>query len=94
MRIVLFGAGNRPATGAVDRHDPRWMGKQSRATARELAIFEVVMGSRFDEMLLCSDLVKSFTAVLPQGVCGHKSGMRLRFDRRLAAWVAMLQARN
>ena len=53
MRIILFAAASFAALRferVVDR-DPRWLGKQVRVTARELAVLRMVStGRRTDEI--------------------------------------------
>ena len=59
MRIILFAAASFAALRLeqlVD-HDPRWMGKRARVTARELAVLRMVsMGRRTEEIAKALDL--------------------------------------
>jgi len=53
MRIILFAAASFAALRLEQliNHDPRWMGKRARVTARELAVLRLVsMGRRTEEI--------------------------------------------
>jgi len=59
MRIILFAAASFAALRLeqLTHHDPRWLGKRARITARELAVLRLVStGRRTDEIAKVLDL--------------------------------------
>ena len=87
MRIILFAAASFTALRLEQliNHDPRWMGKRARVTARELAVLRPVsMGRRTEEIAkvlgLGEETVRSHLKKV-QGKLGVATGLtRLQKD--------------